>query len=110
MNQLKEEVILGVAQLLGYKMSLDFSLPATYEWLCSALIEFGEDGWRYHDSKSGSNYYRFKVWLLHIEGRIKVKYLESINVTVAEINDEKQWYHREVNRLMTTVKGFDKLN
>ncbi len=110
MIELREEIVLGVAQLLGAEMNLNFSKQKECEWLCAAIYKYGEDGWKYHDSQSGSNYYRFKVWLLHIEATIRMDYLVSINAHAHEILDEKDWYHKKVMELMTKIKGFDKMN
>jgi len=110
MTELKEEIVMGVAQLLGPEMSLDFSKPDECGWLCMAILKYGEEGWMYHGSQSGSNYYRFKVWLLHIEAEIRITYLLSIHAQMHEIEDEKRWYHKKVMQLMDTIKRFDKMN
>lgn len=111
MTQPKEDIIIGVAMLLGPKMEMNFSDPRACKWLLDAIEKYGEEGWRYHDSKSGSNYYRFKVWLLHIEGEVRIKYLEAIPfVTGREIEDEKAWYWKKVKEFMGRMKEYDKMN
>src|SRR5678816_2399353 len=107
MTTLREDIIIGVASLLAPNMNLDFSKESELEWLCQAILMYGQEGWRYHASESGSNYYRFKVWLLHIEAHVRIKYLHSIKTDMYQIEDEMRWFHKKVMELLETIKGFD---
>ena len=110
MTDLREDIILGVASLLGAEWDIDFSKPQELTWLCEALTKYGQEGWRYHASKSGSNHYRFKLWLLHIEAEVRIKWMEFRETETYQINDEKQWYHKKIMQLLETIKGYDKNN
>lgn len=110
MTELKNEIVNGVATILSEKTKLDFTQQHVYSWLLEALTKYSQDGWRYHDSKSGSNHYRFKVWLLHLEAEVTISHLYFIGMGVTNICEAKIGFKKELDRLMARIKVYDKMN
>lgn len=110
MTELKNEIVNGVAQLLAEKTNLDFTEDHVYSWLLEALTKYGQEGWRYHESKAASHHDRFKVWMLHLEAYVTINHLNFIGMRVTNICEAQRKFRNELDQLIARIKDYDKMN
>lgn len=99
-----------MALVIGCNINADFNLDPEREWLNQAINSFGEEAMIYKDSKNLSHSYRFQVWLLHLEGYVKVKMMEWRFDSHDDVIKVKKFYHDQVMSLMSKIKEADKMN
>jgi len=95
---------------LGERLNADFTSDPEQTWMEEAIHEFGEEGMRYKNSKSLSHLYRYQIWLLHIEGRVKIRMMEMVFDSEEKIAEEKKHYHNRIMDLLARIKEYDKMN
>ncbi len=104
------ETLHTVASVLGPDMNVNFSIEPEITWLSEAIEKYGEHGLIYKESQSGSNYYRYKVWLLHLEGHVKIRIMDWRFDSIDDVIKVKKEYHDKVMELVRKLKEFDKMN